>query len=166
MKLINQEICKLGRAFLWRTTIVLKITWELLTFIGRRINFRGRRIQSFFSLWAGEIRCSPGQNKTPVSMKRFKIFLNLYIFIREILRFHGDLISLTRGSLIFRGFHGSGLYLIFIEWFQILQTELLSKFWHRKFENSQFSSERQTFSALRTVLFTFVLPYRPFLCRP
>ena len=36
------------------------------TFTGRRINFGGRRIQFFFSLWVGEIRRSPGQNKTPV----------------------------------------------------------------------------------------------------
>ena len=32
---------------------------------GRRMKNLGRRIKDFFLSWAGEIRRSPGQNKTP-----------------------------------------------------------------------------------------------------
>ena len=38
------------------------------------MDFPGRRIHIFSSLWAGEIRRSPGQNKTPVDVYILMLF--------------------------------------------------------------------------------------------
>ena len=55
------EFLKLGRRILNSIGVIMAVNIPL----SRRIKNLGRRIKDFFLSWAGEIRRSPGQNKTP-----------------------------------------------------------------------------------------------------